>query len=763
MTPLAPLYLLGALAVAGPILFHLWRRTPRGRREFSTLMFLSPSPPRVTSRSRVEHWLLLVLRGVVLLLIALAFARPLWRTATSEPEQASAEELVAVLVDTSASLRRGGAWADMMTQVNANLSKLPMTATVGLFAFDGHWRSIADFTELKPLEATARRELVAARLKELKPTWGGTNLGEALVRTATALQEVQAERAMPAKLRIVLASDLAVGANLDALRGYEWPSDLRVETLVARGVSPSNAGLQLVERNLDLGDDLLRVRVTNSADATKEMFSLHWDGADAASVSVYVPPGQSRVIVPPVRPDGVVSTSLILTGDDHVFDNKVFVAPPRVETKLVVYCGADKPSDPDGLRFYLEGVFAASRRYRVEIVGWSDAMVGRAGGSPLTLTLSPEDGGEGTKPKAEEQPSQSDQTKPKNVEPLTLTLSPQSRGEGTKPKTKPETERPSLVVLTHLEESAGAFVKQHLETGGTVLIAARSAESGTATLKQCGLDDVSLKEATTRRDAMLGEIDFEHPLFAPFAEAQFSDFTGIRFWKHRTIVGFGTAGDEKKEDRQAGSLPHGGRMLSRFDDGSPAFVEFTVGKGRVWLMTAGWHPADSQLARSSKFPPLVYRMLEQASGAVSRPESLPVGSAIEWRKDSGSESSRTAVSITLPDGRVVNDTGGDAAATIATQPGLYGLMSEGRTETVAVNLAADESRTSPLPVEKLESLGVRFGAAERPEDVLRAKDRERQLQLVELEQTQKLWRWGLLAVIGLLLIETWLAGRLGRS
>ncbi len=397
MTPLAPLYLLGALAIAGPILFHLWRRTPRGRREFSTLMFLSPSPPRVTSRSRVEHWLLLMLRGVVLLLLALAFARPLWRTPTSEPEAASEEELVAVLVDTSASLRRDGAWGDLMTQVSASLSKLPTTATVGLFAFDGHWRSIADFTELKPLEATARRELVAARLKELKPTWGGTNLGEALVRTATALQEVQAERAMPAKLRIVLASDLAVGANLDALRGYEWPSDLRVETLVARVASPSNAGLQLVERNLDLGDDRLRVRVTNSADAKQETFSLHWDGADAASVSVYVPPGQSRVIVPPVRPDGVVSTSLVLTGDDHDFDNKVFVAPPRVETKLVVYCGADKPNDPDGLRFYLEGVFAASRRYRVEMIGWSDAVVGRAGGSPLTLALSPEDGGEGTR------------------------------------------------------------------------------------------------------------------------------------------------------------------------------------------------------------------------------------------------------------------------------------------------------------------------------------------------------------------------------
>jgi aerotolerance regulator-like protein/VWA domain-containing protein len=718
MTPLAPLYLLGALAVVGPILFHLWRRTPRGRREFSTLMFLTQSPPRVTSRSRIEHWLLLLLRGAIVCLLALAFARPLWRTATSEPEQANDEELVAVLVDTSASLRRDGAWPDLMRQVSEQLSKLPAKATVALFRFDDRWTAVADFSELKTLEPTARRELVRARLNELKPTWGGTNLGEALVRTASALQEAQTDRAWPAKLRILLASDLPTGANLDALHGFEWPGDLRVEPLVAQATSSSNAGLQLVERNLDLGDDLLRVRVTNSADARKESFSLRWEGSAAAAVPVYVPPGQSRVIAPPKRPEEAASTSLILTGDDHDFDNKVHIAEARSETKLVVYCGTDKPDDPEGLRFYLEGVFAASRRYRIEMIGWRENW---------------------------------------KENPLTLSLSPQGRGEGTRG------ERPSLVVLVEPEADAGAFVTGHLASGGAVLIAARSPNNGTASLKQCGLEDVSLTEATVRRDAMLGDIDFEHSLFAPFAESQFSDFTGIRFWKHRALAGLVRSDSESNREvvSRADGTPQSGmpRVLCRFDDGSPAFVEFTVGKGRVWLMTAGWHPSDSQLARSSKFPPLMFRMLEQAAGVVSRPESVSVGSSIPWPTSAAGFASRGTVR--LPDGRAVTDLPLESAFAETDQPGLYGLEVEGRSDTVAVNLAVEESRTAPLPIEQLESLGVRLGTAERPEDVRRAKDRERQLQLVELEQTQKLWRWGLLAVIGLLLIETWLAGRTG--
>ena len=43
---------------------------------FSTLMFLQPSPPRVTRRSRLENLLLLALRCLALCLLGLGFARP---------------------------------------------------------------------------------------------------------------------------------------------------------------------------------------------------------------------------------------------------------------------------------------------------------------------------------------------------------------------------------------------------------------------------------------------------------------------------------------------------------------------------------------------------------------------------------------------------------------------------------------------------------------------------------------------------------------
>src|SRR6476661_7949324 len=117
MTWLFSLYWVGALAVAAPALFHMWRRMPRGERQFSTLMFLTPSPPCLTSRSRIEHWVLLLLRAASLLLLAFAFTRPLWRTPITQPDPASNEQLVAILVDTSASMRRQGVWNDVLKQL----------------------------------------------------------------------------------------------------------------------------------------------------------------------------------------------------------------------------------------------------------------------------------------------------------------------------------------------------------------------------------------------------------------------------------------------------------------------------------------------------------------------------------------------------------------------------------------------------------------------------------------------------------------------
>ena len=74
----------------------------------------------------------------------------------------------------------------------------------------------------------------------------------------------------------------------------------------------------------------------------------------------------------------------------------------------------------------------------------------------------------------------------------------------------------------------------------------------------------------------------------------------------------------------------------------------------------------------------------------------------------------------------------------------------------AVNVDPLESKTAPLQLETLEQLGCRL-AEHAPKPLNHAE--LRQMYNAELENRQKMWRWLILAAIGVLIVETFLAGR----
>src|SRR4029079_5982007 len=118
MGVLTPPYLAGLAALSLPLIFHLIRRTPRGRREFSSLMFLLPSPPRLTRRRRLDHILLLLLRLGALALLVFAFARPFLRESATLALEDLPARRVAILVDASASMRRGALCRQSLARVD---------------------------------------------------------------------------------------------------------------------------------------------------------------------------------------------------------------------------------------------------------------------------------------------------------------------------------------------------------------------------------------------------------------------------------------------------------------------------------------------------------------------------------------------------------------------------------------------------------------------------------------------------------------------
>jgi hypothetical protein len=242
---------------------------------------------------------------------------------------------------------------------------------------------------------------------------------------------------------------------------------------------------------------------------------------------------------------------------------------------------------------------------------------------------------------------------------------------------------------------------------------------------------------------MLAEIDFRHPLFAPFADPRFSDFTKIHFWKYRRIDTATIAGT---------------RRLAAFDNGDPAIFEVPVGKGRVLVLASGWQPDDSQLALSTKFVPLLYSILEQSGPAKAAPTQYEVGDLVPL--PAGSDAAKESQAIKAPDGSELKLTPGQTNFSQTIMPGIYSLALSLPPRRFAVNLDAAESRTMPLPLDELERLGApvsHLGQASA-----REAEKKLRLQNAELENRQKLWRWFLVATLAVLLIETWLAGRTTR-
>jgi len=401
-------------------------------------------------------------------------------------------------------------------------------------------------------------------------------------------------------------------------------------------------------------------------------------------VDSYVPAGVSRVvrIAPPKDSSGELR--LELSGDDHAFDNALYYVPQQRQALTVVYCGVDQPNDPEECLYYLTTALSsdASRDVQVAAFGVGEAIDLPSENAPLAVA----------------------------------------------------TAAPTISQCRNL--------RSYIERGGAVLYVLNPEDDGASLALLADVDEVAVDEADVEGYAMLRDIDFSHPLFAPMAGAQFNDFTQIRFWNYRRL-------DET-------DLPDA-RVVARFEGGDPAVLEQRIGSGRLLIFTSSWKPSDGQLARSWKYLLMMSSWVEYLSPEhdfredflVNQPAPLPEGVELA-----------DGAAVTKPDGSEALVPEGATEFGGADQPGVYSLSLAEGVARFAVNIDPAESDTSPIPLEQFEQLGCRLAGRASTDADLESK---KQLRDIELERRQNLWKWMIAAVLAILIVETWLAGRASRQ
>ncbi len=466
---LAPWFAVALSALAVPVLLHLVRRMPRSRVHFSTLMFLTPSPPRLVRRSRLEHWWLLLLRLTALTLIAMAFMRPFWRQRSEIPGPLEKRARTVLLLDVSASMRRTGLWANATHIVQQVIDNLSAKEQLALWTFDEELHPVADFY------FGSQRELLLHELQRLSPSWSASDVGRALV---TAIERLQQDETGDRTTRIVLITDLQEGSRLDALRTVHWPRDVQ---LLVRQVVPDSgqASLQLLPPTPDFPHTRFRVR--NDRSAQQELLTVRWfreQNGQRVPVgppqSIYVPPGQSRLVtlpVPPAKADGVE-----LFGDKDPFANWVYIAPIVEQTVRVLFWGNDSADDPQGLLFYLA-------KGLIETPGRRIQLEQRRAGDPL----------------------------PESMDAYRL-----------------------AIVADSLPFEQWQYLATWVENGRFLLLVCREAEQVRTFANAFSLE-LQAEEGTVTDYLLWSEIDFAHRLFVALDDPRYRDFTKIHFWKYRRI------------------------------------------------------------------------------------------------------------------------------------------------------------------------------------------------------------------------------------
>ena len=185
---LAPLYLLGALAIAVPLALHLYRRRTEEVIEFSSIAWLQAVPVETQQRRQLRDWLLLALRVAALLLLASAFARPY----LAAGETSDTRPVTVMAVDASASMAAPGVWPRAQQEALAVLDAMSEGEAVALVRFDAKATvDVAPTTDL----AAVRRAVSA-----MQPGDGATALHAALRQAAELIGSRDG--------RLVLVSDL---------------------------------------------------------------------------------------------------------------------------------------------------------------------------------------------------------------------------------------------------------------------------------------------------------------------------------------------------------------------------------------------------------------------------------------------------------------------------------------------------------------------------------------------------------------------------
>ena len=375
MSLLAPLYLLGLLALLLPWLLHRFSHHEPPEKAFPTTRFLEPTKPPATSKRSLRYWLLFVLRLLFLVALCLLFAQPWLR---SSNDAANSEAVQLVVVDNSFSMRALNHWKLAKDAVDTVLSELPDDDAVQLFSYAGQLASHTDIV--------TDRSLVKTALNQIEPGFESADFGEMMRR----LNKVAGDIDKP-----VVATFITDGqrANLPQQMNALLANRLQAFNIVSvigdssdSGTTPLNYSLRAEARTEDSVTARVSVRVSASETAlavdeaslsTVKTVHVSLQGRVLGTQDVSLDAGESKTIHfeqinLPSEPDALVNVSF--AQPDFLNDDDAVDVPVRglSSTEITLTNIGQEPTEQ--ARVFISTALEANGNARIELLDASAAL-----------------------------------------------------------------------------------------------------------------------------------------------------------------------------------------------------------------------------------------------------------------------------------------------------------------------------------------------------------------------------------------------------
>lgn len=717
-----PLLLWGLAAASVPILLHLLNRRRFREVRWAAMRFLTSAIKKNQRRIRIEQWLLLAIRTALILCLVLGLAQPFLESVGALPLLAGRRTHRVILLDASMSMsatRDGRTRFDRAREsVGDYLSGIRRGDPVSLVLMGAPPRIVIG-------EPSADHEQVRIELEDLVPTDGGLTLGS----TLRAVGEVF-EASSVTRKELLVVSDLqstswvvSAESKEELTKFLSRLKESRIETIVVDVGHEIRSNMAVTDLRLDSPIVTAKgpaailsgtIRDVGSTGVAGRRARLFLDNLQVGEEPIDLESGREAVVSFPVRFDriGDHSLELRLEDDDLSPDNTRRLALSVRESVKVLLVDGDYRPEP----------FEAETDY-------------------LAQALAPSEGSDATPSTIRTEVITSAQLDGRNLSDFDVVVL----------CNVPEVNAAEASQLEAFLAQAGGLIV----FGGDQLIADRYNEllfsDGRGMLPASYGVVMGGDPAVDQAGAAFDPLEFRHPLVAPYAgtpDLVLAGLTGVRTWKRHELI-----------------LPElsPSTVALGFDDGRPAIVQGRRHRGLV-LQVATSADADwTSWPLHPSYPPLIEAMALLAASSRQGERTVTAGQPLIAplpRTALGS-----SVGVEMPDGELLPSvlrSEGDVAVFEFGETSAAGayLARLGPPAATGLSFAVNAEPTESDPA-RLDESSLRQFFPEWDFALVDAEAARRDGDPGRAGRSGQIHRPILLAVLGLLLLETFVAWKLG--